>query len=105
MANKSTQFKKGQAKTGGRKKGSKNRTTEETRQLIQDIVNKKLDNLEEDLKQMSPFSQWQVVEKLTKYFLPALSKNDNKTEHSGAMKIVVEYLDQKKVQDNDGADS
>lgn len=79
------------APRNGRPKGAKNRTTEETRQLIQDIVNKNLDTLEQDLAGMSPTNRWIVLEKLTKYFLPALSKNDNNTTYQGAMKIVVEY--------------
>jgi hypothetical protein len=41
-----------------------------------------------------------VLEKLTKYFLPALNKNDNNNVNSGAMKIVVEYTDAKEEEQN-----
>lgn len=102
MANKATQFKKGKPKTGGRKKNTPNRTTAETRELIQKIVNQNLDSLEDDLLMMNATNRWMVLEKLTKYFLPALSKNDNNNVNSGAMKIVVEYQKAKKEGEDDG---
>jgi len=103
MANKVTQWKEGESgNPKGRPKGSLNRTTAETRKFIQDIVNKKLDNLETDLVKMSPTNQWIILEKLTKYFLPALSKNDNTNDVSGEIKIKVVYEDESTPNENDG---
>lgn len=94
MAKNKTSFTKESAPKNGRPKGAKNRTTAETRQLIQDIVNQNLDNLETDLLNMSPTNRWMVLEKLTKYFLPALSKNDNNNVNSGQIKFVLEFPDE-----------
>lgn len=84
-------FEKGKPKTGGRKKGVKNRTTAEIRQHIQTVIDGQYDKLEADLNSLSPFQRVMMVEKLTKYFLPALNKNDDSINHSGEIKIIVEY--------------
>jgi hypothetical protein len=79
----------------GRKKGSKNRTTEEMRQFIQDVVDKNFDRLEEDLDIMNPTNRWLVLQKLTNYFMPVLSKNDNTNDNTGEITINVKYKDDK----------
>ena len=84
-------FQKGKPKTGGRKKGVKNRTTAEIRQHIQTVIDAQYNKLESDLDSLSPFQRVMMVEKLTKYFLPALNKNDDTVNHSGEIKIIVEY--------------
>lgn len=86
-------YEKGKTKTGGRKKGVQNRTTEQIREYIKDIVDGELKTLPEDLKQMNKFQKWQILEKVTKYFLPALNKNDDSVEHSGSINIIVSYDD------------
>lgn len=88
-------YKKGESgNPTGRKKGSKNRSTEEIRTFLQAIVNNNLSNLEADLVKMNPTNRWVIIDKLTKYFLPALTKNDNNTTLDGGIKIVVEYKDE-----------
>lgn len=79
----------------GRKIGSKNRTTEEMRQFIQDVVDKNFDRLEEDLDIMNPTNRWLVLQKLTNYFMPVLSKNDNTNDNTGEVTINVKYKDDK----------
>jgi len=87
-------YKKGESgNPNGRPKGRKNRSTEEIRSFIQTIVDNNMDNLASDLERMNPTSRWMVIDKLTKYFLPALTKNDNKNENSGEISIVVKYND------------
>jgi len=83
-----------QPENRGRKKGSKNRTTEEIRNFIQKVVDKNLDHLEQDLEAMNATNRWVVIDKLTKYFLPALTKNDNNNLNSGEVTITVKYEDQ-----------
>lgn len=89
------------APRNGRKKGSKNRTTEEMRNFMQKVADKNLNNLEEDLKLMNPFMRWTIIDKLTKYFLPTLSKNDINVEVSGNIKIEVEYIDKPIISDDE----
>lgn len=92
MSNKSTQFKKGQSgNPKGKPKGAKNRTTEEIRGFIQGIVDNNLTNLEADLAAMNATNRWVILDKLTKYFLPALTKNDNNNINSGEVEIKVTY--------------
>ncbi len=87
--------KKGDPKpaNAGRKKGTPNKSTEEIRKQIQNIVSKKLDVFEDDLAKMNVFQQWQILEKVTKYFLPALNKNDDSITHSGGINIYVSFED------------
>lgn len=87
-------YKKGESgNPKGRKKGVKNRSTEEIRTFIQSVVNNNLVHLEDDLMAMNATNRWVILDKLTKYFLPALTKNDNNNVNSGEVKIVVEYID------------
>lgn len=81
------------APRNGRPKGAKNRTTEEIRQYIQMVMDNNLERLEDDLERMSPSHRWQTLEKLTKYFLPALSKNDNNNTLAGGLDINVVFQD------------
>jgi hypothetical protein len=95
MSNTSTQFKKGNKLSKGRPKGSKNRSSEAIREIILQVFDNNLDTLQYDLDAMNPFMRRKTLSDLTKYFLPALSKNDNVNEHKGAMEIIVKYQSQK----------
>jgi len=97
MAKTSTSFKTGE--TGNRKgrpKGSKNRSTTEIRNFIQKVVDNNLSNLETDLAAMNPTNRWIIIDKITKYFLPALTKNDNNNINDGEIQINVVYKDLEK---------
>ena len=75
----------------GRKLGSKNRCTTEIRDFIQRAVSGQLDGLDEDLEKMNSFNRWVILDKLTKYFLPSITKSDIESTVNGSMKIVVSY--------------
>lgn len=75
----------------GRPKGAKSKTTAEIRSFIQQVMSENLPHLKEDLDAMSPGMRWMIIEKMTKYFMPSLTKNDNQNQQSGEVKIVVEY--------------
>lgn len=89
-------FQKGDPKpvNSGRKKGVKNKSTQEIRDAIQKVLSNKIDELESDLELMSPFNQWQILDKVAKYFMPALSKSDDTLEHSGEIQINVSFTDE-----------
>lgn len=57
-------------KFGGRSKGTPNRTTAETKQLLQSIVSKELDNLGAMLEQLEPNERINAISKLLPYILP-----------------------------------
>ena len=77
----------------GRPKGAVNRTTPEIRDAIQKIVASNIDSLEEDLEKMTPYHRWCIIEKVTKYFMPALNKNENDTNVSGEINFNVNFTD------------
>lgn len=87
-------FKKGESgNPNGRPKGSKNRTTEELRMMLKQIIDDNLDDLYDDIRKMKPIPRAMILEKLIKYNIPALTKNDNLNNNSGEIKITVEYTD------------
>lgn len=93
MAKTKTSFTPGSPKIGGRQKGTPNRTTQEMRDMIQQVMDKNLSNLESDLEQMNATSRWMILQKLATYFMPTLTKNDNHNENSGKMSIIIKYAD------------
>ena len=94
MARSSTTYKTGQSgNPRGKIKGTKNRSTEQIRDFIKQVVDNNLEHLEQDLMAMNATNRWVILDKLTKYFLPSLSKNDNNNMNSGEVTIKVEYVD------------
>ena len=57
-------------KTGGRAKGTPNRTTAETKELLQAIISKELDKLGGMLEQLEPNERINAISKLLPYILP-----------------------------------
>lgn len=57
-------------KTGGRTKGVANKTTAETKEIIQKIVSNELDNIETLLKQLEPKERIDAVIKMLPYIVP-----------------------------------
>jgi hypothetical protein len=86
-------FQKGHQKIGGRRKGSKNKTTQEIRDAIQLVLSDKVDQLADDLAKMDKFKQWTILNSVAKYVLPTLNKNDDTVEHSGNISINITYED------------
>jgi|GEM_PF-3583954 len=98
-------FQKGREKTGGRVKGSKNKTTQEIRDALQKVLSNKIEDLEADLETMSEFKQWTILNSVAKFVLPTLNKNDDKVEHSGEININVNFSDDLGISEtNDPAD-
>jgi hypothetical protein len=58
------------AKTGGRTKGTPNKTTKEIKGIIQTVVEEQLETIEKDLKQLEPKDRLNVLLKLVEYVLP-----------------------------------
>jgi hypothetical protein len=61
-------------KTGGRSKGTPNRTTAETKELLQKIVNKEIDGLSLLLEQLEPNERINAISKLLPYIVPKQSE-------------------------------
>jgi hypothetical protein len=61
-------WEKGKAKTGGRKKGTKNKSTEKSRQVFIDLMSGQLDNVKEALEEIRTKDKKQYLYILAKYF-------------------------------------
>ena len=61
-------------KTGGRTKGTLNRTTAETKELLQKIVSNELDNISDLLAKLEPKERIDAVIKLLPYIVPKQSE-------------------------------
>lgn len=61
-------------KTGGRTKGTPNRTTSETKEILQKIVNKEIDNLSQLLERLEPNERVNALSKLLPYIVPKQSE-------------------------------
>ncbi|MGS0747309.1 hypothetical protein [Halpernia sp. GG3] len=61
-------------KTGGRVKGTPNKTTAETKEILQTIVMKEIDNLGEMLEKLEPLDRVNAIAKLLPYILPKQSE-------------------------------
>ncbi len=63
---------KGSKKYGGRKKGTPNKTTEETRQWLKMFLDNNQKQIEEDFKALEPHQRLQIFERLLQYTLPKM---------------------------------
>jgi hypothetical protein len=60
-------------KTGGRQKGTPNKLTFQTRQILVNVINAELCNLPSLLEQLTPSERVEAVCKLSKFALPPLA--------------------------------
>ena len=78
-------------KTGGRVKGSVNKTTAELKQIITQVVGNQLDRLEGDLdkiRRQNPAKAVEIAAKLIDYVLP----KQTKMEIEGELKTKIESI-------------
>lgn len=92
-------------KTGGRIKGTPNRSTAETKELLQKIVNKEIDNLSLLLEQLEPNERVNALSKLLPYIVPKQNEVTSNTKdiniinlgagikENEAPKVIVEFVD------------
>ena len=78
-------------KTGGRAKGTPNRTTAETKELLQSIVSNELDNILVLLEMLEPKERIDAVIKLLPYIVPKQQEIaiDNKPQINGITVTIV----------------
>ena len=63
-------------KTGGRIKGTPNKTTSEIREHYQNLINSNLDLLDDDLKSLEPLQRLKMIIELSKFVVPILKATD-----------------------------
>ena len=69
-------FQKGKEKTGGRKKGTPNKTTSSIRSRIQSLVDDEYDAVLEDMKKLSPKDRVSAFISLLEFVLPKLNRSE-----------------------------
>lgn len=83
---------KGKPKTGGRRKGTPNKTTAELKALVYSIVSDNLDSVKTNFKKLEPEMQFAYVIKLLPFVLP--KQQDTKiTVDEEALKALKEAQD------------
>ena len=73
------------AKTGGREKGTPNKTTKEVREMIQTIVEGEIENVQSVLNKMDDKERVDTVIKLLPYVLPR--QHQATLEHSHNLRL------------------
>lgn len=63
---------------GGRKPGSKNKTTEEIRASFQELLENNLSKLQQDLDKLEPEERLKIILSLSKFVLPTLKTTELK---------------------------
>ncbi len=86
-------FKEGKAKTGGRKKGTPNKITQTTREMISDIVDGQLQTLMNEINELEPKERADFVVKLLPYVIPKLNSTDPQEKISSEKSFLQEISD------------
>ncbi|MFZ4740073.1 MAG: hypothetical protein ACOYLE_02795 [Bacteroidales bacterium] len=63
-------------KSGGRKKGTPNKNTKEIKEAINLIISNNIETLQTDIDSLEPKDRLQFIEKLLKYCIPVMQKNE-----------------------------
>lgn len=74
-------------KTGGRIAGTPNRTTAETKDLLQKIVGKELEKLGKIIEQLEPIERVSAISKLLPYLLPKQTESTLKGDKENPLVI------------------
>ena len=69
-------------KYGGREKGTPNKLTKEIRKILNDIVHKELEKVEENLNTLEPKQRLEVLIKLMPYVLPKVESTSESDSES-----------------------
>lgn len=90
---------KGSPKTGGRVKGTPNKVTGITKEIISEIASGIRPNLAQDIKAMEPKDRVNVFLKLVEFVVPKPQRLD--VELAGETKVTIEETLKKLAQEND----
>lgn len=85
-------------KTGGRTKGTLNKTTTETKEVLTKIVCNELDNLNDLLEQLEPKERLDVIIKLLPYIVPKQTEMTVENKETEIKPVVIEFIDSKEIE-------
>lgn len=100
-------FQKGKQKTGGRKKGTPNKISQDLRKMLNDLLFHEIDSLPKLLDKMEPKDRAEVIIKLMPYAIPKLKDEENSDpqdseEGSFIKKVQEQMIFQSTPTDNEG---
>lgn len=76
-------------KFGGRKKGTPNKDTKQLREKIEALLTDNWEQINEDLKEVTPKERIDAYTKLLEYSVPKLNRTELKGENSGFTPITI----------------
>jgi hypothetical protein len=77
-------------KTGGREKGTPNKTTKELKGIIHEVVERQLETIEADLQELEAKDRLAVLLKLVEYVLP--KQREQKIDFNSLTDIEIDEL-------------
>ncbi len=77
---------------GGRKTGSKNKTTEELRNIFTDLLQNNIKTIQKDLDSLDPEERLKILLSLSKFVIPTL-KATELTRGEDQPPIVISFVD------------
>lgn len=80
-------FEKGKSKTGGRVKGSKNKSTSKVRDAYTKLLEDNLDQITKDFKELEPRDRIKMFLDLSKYVIPQLKQTELKGDPENPLSI------------------
>lgn len=75
-------------KTGGRQKGSPNKTTAEIRQFYQKLLSSNMELLQSDLDSLEPLQRIKILIELSKFVIPVLKATELNIEGPNNSNII-----------------
>ena len=75
-------------KTGGRTKGTANKTTAEIRERFQNLVSNNLTQLDSDIKSLEPLQRLKMIIELSKFVVPTLKATELTTPTDNEINVV-----------------
>jgi hypothetical protein len=97
-------FEKGKEKTGGRQKGTPNKSTNETRELITQFVNNELEVFMSHTEKLDLKDRLLLVTKLLPYALPKINSIDIKEKDPNERSFLSELTEMITNRKNEGED-
>jgi hypothetical protein len=86
-----SKFKKGKPKTGGRSKGTPNKTTEQLRSMVMNFVSENMENIQKDFDQLQPRERIKVISDMMKFVLPTLRAMEQYETPRGVDEIKISF--------------
>lgn len=86
-------FEKGMEKSGGREKGVSNKSTTRIRNIFEDLLSEKVDQIKKDLDEMRPIDRVNCLIRMAEFCIPKLQSIDGSLLTEPVEFIIVDGTD------------